>query len=137
MAATATATGVLKFGAPAPAKAKSGRHLTNFARLTMRYPNYFLNTRMKFPAVRALGQGGKPSGNDDNDAGGFINQEDVEFFLKLGAGSIAGGFGIKYGSIIFPEITKPNIVQALIMISTPVVVAIWLLIKQSREETQS
>lgn len=61
----------------------------------------------------------------------------MQFLLKLAAGSIAGGCGIKYGSIIFPEITKPNIVQALIMISTPVVVAIWLLIKQSREERQS
>lgn len=83
MAATATATGVLKFGAPAPVKAKSGRHLTNFARLTVRYPNYFLNTRMKFPALRALGQGGKPSGNDDNDAGGFINQVFVFFNCLL------------------------------------------------------
>ncbi|XP_038902938.1 uncharacterized protein LOC120089511 [Benincasa hispida] len=135
MAAAVTTTGALKIGIPAPAK--SEKKPTNFARLTVRYPNCFLNTRLKFPAIRALGQGGNPSGNDDTDAGGFINQEDVQFLLKLAAGSIAGGCGIKYGSIIFPEMTKPNIVQALIMISAPVVVAIWLLINQSREERQS
>lgn len=72
MAATATTTGVLKIGVPAPAK--SGKQPTNFARLAIRYPNCFLKTRLKFPAIRALGQGGNPSGNDDTGAGGFINQ---------------------------------------------------------------
>lgn len=51
---------------------------------------------------------------------------------KLGAGSVAAAAVIKYGSAFFPEITRPNILLALIMISTPVIVAIVLLIKQSR-----
>ncbi|XP_030471876.1 uncharacterized protein LOC115689847 isoform X3 [Syzygium oleosum] len=61
-------------------------------------------------------------------------QEDLNYLWKLGAGSIAGAALIKYGSILFPEITRPNIIEALGMISTPVVVAVLLLIKQSRAE---
>ncbi|KAK3219307.1 hypothetical protein Dsin_013277 [Dipteronia sinensis] len=64
-------------------------------------------------------------------------QEDLNYLLKLGAGSVVGAAVIKYGSILFPEITRPNIFQALIMISTPVIVAVFLLIKQSRDEQQS
>ncbi|KAG7018380.1 hypothetical protein SDJN02_20248 [Cucurbita argyrosperma subsp. argyrosperma] len=133
MAATAAATGAWKIGVPAPVKSEK-KPPTNFTRLTVRYPNCFLNTRPKVPAIRALGQEGNSSGGDD-DTG--ISQEDVQFVLKMAAGSIAVGGGIKYGSIIFPEMTKPNIVQALIMVSTPVVVAIWLLINQSRQDRQS
>ncbi|KAI7754635.1 hypothetical protein M8C21_023914 [Ambrosia artemisiifolia] len=66
----------------------------------------------------------------------FISQDDVRFLLKLGAGSFAGAAAIKYGSILVPEITRPNIIQALLMISTPVVVAIVLLIKESRRLQQ-
>ncbi|KAK9078249.1 hypothetical protein SSX86_002306 [Deinandra increscens subsp. villosa] len=58
--------------------------------------------------------------------------DDVSFLLKLGGGSVAGAAAIKYGSILVPEITRPNIIQALIMISTPVIVALLILIKQSR-----
>ncbi|XP_010043642.2 uncharacterized protein LOC104432807 isoform X1 [Eucalyptus grandis] len=61
-------------------------------------------------------------------------QEDVNYLWKLGAGSIAGAAIIKYGSILFPEITRPNIVEALGIISTPVIVAVLLLIKESRVE---
>jgi len=55
----------------------------------------------------------------------------------LVAVSVVGAAIIKYGSVVFPEITRPNIVQALIMISTPVIVAVFLLIKQSRAESWS
>ncbi|XP_030546236.1 uncharacterized protein LOC115752266 isoform X2 [Rhodamnia argentea] len=64
----------------------------------------------------------------------YTSQEDLNYLWKLGAGSIAGAAVIKYGSILFPEITRPNIVEALGMISIPVVVAVLLLIKQSRAE---
>ncbi|XP_050286547.1 uncharacterized protein LOC126725727 isoform X2 [Quercus robur] len=64
-----------------------------------------------------------------------LKQEDWEFFWKLVAVSVVGAAIIKYGSVAFPEITRPNIVQALIMISTPVIVAVFLLIKQSRAES--
>ncbi|KAK8482430.1 hypothetical protein V6N13_024671 [Hibiscus sabdariffa] len=58
-------------------------------------------------------------------------QEDVSYIWKLGGGSAVGAAVIKYGSILFPEITRPNIIQALIMITTPVIVAVLLLIKAS------
>ncbi|XP_022980153.1 uncharacterized protein LOC111479627 isoform X2 [Cucurbita maxima] len=132
MVSTAAATAALKIGVPAPIKSEK-KPPTNFTRLAVCYPNCFLNTRPKVPAIRALGQEGNSSGGDD-DTG--ISQ-DVQFVLKMAAGSIAVGGGIKYGSIIFPEMTKPNIVQALIMVSTPVVVAICLLINQSRQDRQS
>ncbi|KAF8039873.1 hypothetical protein BT93_B2170 [Corymbia citriodora subsp. variegata] len=63
-----------------------------------------------------------------------ISQGDLNYLWKLGASSIAGAAIIKYGSILFPEVTRPNIVEALGMISTPVIVAVLLLIKQSRVE---
>ncbi|CAI9757604.1 unnamed protein product [Fraxinus pennsylvanica] len=69
---------------------------------------------------------------NDPDSATFISSGDLNYFLRLGAGSLAGAAAIKYGSIIFPEITQPNIVQALVMITTPVIVAVVLLIKQSR-----
>ncbi|KAK0596433.1 hypothetical protein LWI29_015644 [Acer saccharum] len=74
---------------------------------------------------------------DDPDDTSSQPQEDLNYLLKLGAGSVVGAAVIKYGSILFPEITRPNIFQALIMISTPVIVAVFLLIKQSRAEQQS
>lgn len=64
----------------------------------------------------------------------MISQEDLNYLWKLGAGSIAGAAVIKYGSILFPEITRPNIVEALAMVSTPVIVAVLLLINQSQVE---
>lgn len=67
----------------------------------------------------------------------WCKQEDLDYLWKLIAGSVVGGGVIKYGSIVFPEITRPNLVQALIMISTPVVVAVFLLVKRSRAETRS
>ncbi|WVZ01496.1 hypothetical protein V8G54_027565 [Vigna mungo] len=59
------------------------------------------------------------------------SQEDLAYVGKLVAGSFAGGGAIKYGSALFPEITTPNLVLALIIISTPVLVAVFLLIKES------
>lgn len=61
----------------------------------------------------------------------------MEYLGKVVAGSLVGAAVIKYGSIVLPEITRPNIVQALIMIFMPVVVAVLLLIKQSRAEGRS
>ncbi|XP_052174795.1 uncharacterized protein LOC127789821 [Diospyros lotus] len=64
----------------------------------------------------------------------FTSLEDLDYLWKLGAGSIAGAAAIKYGSILFPEITRPNILEAMIIITTPVLVVILLLIRQSRIE---
>lgn len=51
--------------------------------------------------------------------------------LKLGGGSVLGAMVIKYGSVIFHEITTPNIFQALFMISAPVIIYVLLLIRKS------
>lgn len=59
-------------------------------------------------------------------------QEDVKYLVQLGVASVAGAAAIKYGSIIFPGITQPNLAQALFMIFAPVIVALFLLFKQSR-----
>lgn len=59
-------------------------------------------------------------------------EEDLVYVGKLVAGSFAGGAAIKYGSALFPEITTPNLVVALLLILTPVLVAVFLLIKESR-----
>ncbi|GAA0142432.1 hypothetical protein LIER_03336 [Lithospermum erythrorhizon] len=88
-------------------------------------PNFFTKTTNKSILVQAS----KPQNSHSDNA--FISKEDVSYLVKLGAGSVAGAAAIKYGSIVFPEITKPNIVQALTMISAPVIVAVLLLIKQS------
>uniref|UniRef100_A0A0E0K6G9 Uncharacterized protein n=1 Tax=Oryza punctata TaxID=4537 RepID=A0A0E0K6G9_ORYPU len=42
---------------------------------------------------------------------------------------------IKYGSILLPDITRPNIVVALLMVSIPVVVAVLLLFKYQQRVT--
>ena len=49
---------------------------------------------------------------------------------------MVGAAAIKYLSAAFPEITRPNIVLALIMISAPVVVAVFLLLKQSQADRE-
>ncbi|PRQ50575.1 hypothetical protein RchiOBHm_Chr2g0134751 [Rosa chinensis] len=66
-----------------------------------------------------------------NNATGFNSRKDLEYLGKVLAGSIVGGAVIKYGSIVFPEIARPNVILALIMIFTPVILATLLLIKQS------
>jgi len=58
-------------------------------------------------------------------------KEDLVYVAKLVVGSFGGAGVIKYGSAIFPEITTPNLVLALVIISTPVLVAVLLLINQS------
>jgi hypothetical protein len=46
-------------------------------------------------------------------------------------GSLGGAAVIKYGSILLPDITRPNIVVALLMVSLPVVAAVLVLLKAS------
>ncbi|KAI3774989.1 hypothetical protein L1987_49556 [Smallanthus sonchifolius] len=70
----------------------------------------------------------------DDLAPSFTSQDDLSFLLKLGAGSLAVAAAIKYGSILVPEITRPNLIQALVMISTPVIVSVLILVKESRVE---
>ncbi|KAF8090010.1 hypothetical protein N665_0490s0006 [Sinapis alba] len=58
-------------------------------------------------------------------------QEDLNYLLKLVAGSVAGAAIIKYGSVLLPEITTPNLTQALFIIFAPVVISVILLIRSS------
>uniref|UniRef100_A0A7N0VL27 Uncharacterized protein n=1 Tax=Kalanchoe fedtschenkoi TaxID=63787 RepID=A0A7N0VL27_KALFE len=54
--------------------------------------------------------------------------DDIRYVLKLGGGSVAGAAVIKYGSVLAPQITKPNLPEALFIIITPVVAAALILI---------
>ncbi|KAM0943496.1 hypothetical protein DsansV1_C13g0122791 [Dioscorea sansibarensis] len=76
------------------------------------------------------------SDNQQEDNAVF-NQDDISYLLKLGAGCTVIALAIKYGSILFPMITQPNILQALVMISTPVVISVLILIKESLSESGS
>ncbi|KAK7325261.1 hypothetical protein VNO77_29420 [Canavalia gladiata] len=71
-----------------------------------------------------------PKTEDQNSS--TSSQEDLAYVGKLVVGSFAGAGAIKYGSALFPQITTPNLVMALTIILTPVVVALFLLIKESR-----
>ncbi|CAL1377731.1 unnamed protein product [Linum trigynum] len=80
------------------------------------------------------GGGGEPEATNDSASGSSKMErqevdggDDLGYLLKLGAGTFAGAAAIKYGSVVFPEITRPNLTQALLMISLPVVVASLLL----------
>uniref|UniRef100_A0A1J3FKL4 Uncharacterized protein n=1 Tax=Noccaea caerulescens TaxID=107243 RepID=A0A1J3FKL4_NOCCA len=64
-------------------------------------------------------------------------QEDLNYLLKLGAGSVAGAGIIKYGSVLLPEITRPNLTQALFIIIAPVVISVILLIRASSSKNQN
>lgn len=64
-----------------------------------------------------------------------VKQDDDSSYLwTLGLGSVAGAAVIKYGSILLPDITRPNIVVALLMVSLPVVAAVLILLKASSVE---
>ncbi|PON90071.1 homoserine O-acetyltransferase [Trema orientale] len=67
----------------------------------------------------------------------FTSKEDLDYLWKLAAGSILGAAIIKYGSVIFPEITRPNLTEALFIVFSPVLIAVLLLINQSRKEEPS
>ncbi|KAG0470357.1 hypothetical protein HPP92_017057 [Vanilla planifolia] len=61
----------------------------------------------------------------------FLPSDDADYLWKLLASSVGGGFAIKYGSILFPDVTRPNLLQALVMVLLPVLVATLILIKES------
>ncbi|CAO2040316.1 unnamed protein product [Urochloa humidicola] len=65
---------------------------------------------------------------------GRILKDDSSYLWTLGIGSVGGAAVIKYGSILLPDITRPNIVLALLMVSLPVVAAVLILIKASSSE---
>jgi len=71
----------------------------------------------------------------ETDAGaGRVLEDDSSYLWTLGLGSVGGAAVIKYGSILLPDITRPNIVLALLMVSLPVVAAVLILLKASSSE---
>ncbi|XP_020089808.1 uncharacterized protein LOC109711266 [Ananas comosus] len=76
-------------------------------------------------------------GGADGVADAFLSsaRDDSNYLWKLAAGSVGGASAIKYGSILLPDITRPNIVQALVMVSLPVLVAVLILLKESMSES--
>ncbi|KAL4194855.1 hypothetical protein AMTRI_Chr05g70570 [Amborella trichopoda] len=66
-----------------------------------------------------------------------VEKEDRNYLWKLAAGSIGGGALIKYGSILVPEITRPNLLQALVIIGLPVLLGVLVLIKASSADANS
>ncbi|XP_078156853.1 homoserine O-acetyltransferase [Carex rostrata] len=58
-------------------------------------------------------------------------RNDSEYLWKVAAGSVGGASAIKYGSILLPDITRPNLIQGLLMVSLPVAVAVLILLKES------
>ncbi|CAM8934093.1 unnamed protein product [Rhodiola kirilowii] len=63
---------------------------------------------------------------------GVYVQVERSYVLKLGVGSVAGAAVIKYGSVLVPQITRPNLAEALFIIITPVVAAALILLIKSR-----
>ncbi|CAM8937116.1 hypothetical protein QQ045_014312 [Rhodiola kirilowii] len=59
-------------------------------------------------------------------------EDERSYVLKLGVGSVAGAAVIKYGSVLVPQITRPNLAEALFIIITPVVAAALILLIKSR-----
>ncbi|XP_041020038.1 uncharacterized protein LOC121261634 [Juglans microcarpa x Juglans regia] len=143
MAASATASGAPKLYY----SASQYGHSKPATKIAMGTIQFYIQNNVNFPRrsaqwsfpIRALDpQRGEEEEQEDssknNKTGAITSQEDLEYLWKLVAGSVVGAAVLKYGSAVFPEITRPNIAQALIMISAPVIVAVFLLIKQSRAE---
>ncbi|KAL8555269.1 hypothetical protein ACS0TY_003178 [Phlomoides rotata] len=95
------------------------------------------------PVTTSSGRASLPRASSDpqrertEDKKAFVSQEELKYLIQVGGVATAGAAAIKYGSIIFPEITRPNLGQALIMIFAPVLVAIFFLIKQSRLDSDT
>eukprot|EP00252_Welwitschia_mirabilis_P016308 TRINITY_DN35986_c0_g1_i1.p1 TRINITY_DN35986_c0_g1~~TRINITY_DN35986_c0_g1_i1.p1 ORF type:complete len:117 (-),score=12.58 TRINITY_DN35986_c0_g1_i1:274-624(-) len=70
-------------------------------------------------------------GVPDDKSKASLTLEDVSYVAKLTAGSIVSGALIKYGSLLLPDITKPNFTEALFIIGIPVMVSVFLLLKAS------
>ncbi|CAL5444124.1 unnamed protein product [Camellia sinensis] len=144
MAATATATEAQRIWSSVKPRRRPNPTVERSsipARIGICNPIPFLSTSFKTSSYSFIARASEEpqtqeaanSGSNDPDRA-FISQEDVSYLWKLGAGSIVGAAVIKYGSVIFPEITRPDILVALIMIFTPVIIAVLLLIRQSRLE---
>ncbi|KAF8400613.1 hypothetical protein HHK36_013912 [Tetracentron sinense] len=105
--------------------------VVNSTKISTNIPSSFSTNTRRRRLLLVRGSDPQREAEDSSTENGFTSQEDLNYLWQLVVGSIGGAAVIKYGSILFPNITRPNIAEALIMISTPVIVAVLLLIKQS------
>lgn len=54
-------------------------------------------------------------------------QEDVKYLCKFGIFSVVGAAAIKYGSLLFPNVTVPDLSLALVLVWSPVLASVFLL----------
>ncbi|PSS17834.1 CDKN2A-interacting protein [Actinidia chinensis var. chinensis] len=137
MVATATATELPKICSSLSAGRRLNRRENICpARIAVGVPFVFKSTSFKSSVLVRASEPQRDEVNSSTNDGdrSFTSQEDLNYLWKLGAGSIVGAAAIKYGSVLFPEITRPNILEAMTMVFAPVVVAVLLLIRQSRLE---
>ncbi|KAK7270657.1 hypothetical protein RJT34_25970 [Clitoria ternatea] len=106
-----------------------GRVLCLSPRQRVNLPNPIRFTTTRWSSSVVLSRALNPKSEDQNSTSSF--QEDLAYVGKLVVGSFVGAGAIKYGSALYPEITTPNLLLALFIISTPVIVAVLLLIKES------
>ncbi|XP_026382597.1 uncharacterized protein LOC113277825 isoform X2 [Papaver somniferum] len=99
------------------------------------HPSRFFTNTKRLLAGRNSNVQRKEQEKEDLKNNNQDDDDDLSYLLKLGVGSVGGAVVIKYGSVLLPEITRPNIVLSLAMIFTPVLVAVILLIKQSSSGT--
>lgn len=72
----------------------------------------------------------------ETESKGRTPQDDSGYLLTLGLGSVGGAAAVKYGSVLLPDITRPNIAEALLMLSLPMAAAVLILLKLSSTSTQ-
>jgi hypothetical protein len=62
--------------------------------------------------------------------------QDIQYLVKLLASCTVGAVVVKYGSLLLPALTTPNLTQALLMIFSPCLVAAILLQLQSSKASE-
>ncbi|XAR50534.1 hypothetical protein NMG60_11004884 [Bertholletia excelsa] len=136
MAANTTVAEAFQACSPAsPCRQRGARERSVPPRISLRIPILFRTITSPKSSVRVRAsepQKDRVNSSADDPDRAFTSQEDLSYLWKLGAGSVVGAAAIKYGSILFPQITRPNILEAMIIIITPVIIAVLLLIRQSR-----
>lgn len=74
----------------------------------------------------------QPSVSNGDSSANIFGSEDLVYFTKLGGGCILGACLIKYGSLVFPSVTAPNLLFALLLVASPPFFALIFLSKASR-----
>ncbi|KAL9238584.1 hypothetical protein vseg_012984 [Gypsophila vaccaria] len=85
------------------------------------------------PSVVVVQATSEPNSREPNSSSPATLQDNLIYLLKLAVGSVVGAALIKYGSAAVPVITRPDIKVALLMISTPPLLAVLLLAQGSRK----